>query len=67
MMIKLIDIVSGIIVLGILILFLSKQFFPIEGMDMVYEKKFYFAILYIMLRFVKKYIHTKKLKNGQLS
>lgn len=66
-MIKLIDITSGILVFGILIIFLSKQFFPIEGIEMIYEKKFYLAILYIILRFVRKYLHSKQLKNEQLS
>jgi len=59
-MIKAIDYISyGIIVLLILG-FLSEKFFPIEGLEIFYERKFYLAILYIVLRIYKNFALKRK-------
>ena len=63
-MVKVIDIVCVVLISILLLTFLSQNFFPIEGFETFYQKKFYLAILYVILRLVRTFILKKNQKQG---
>ena len=56
---KAINIVSVAVIVILLLVFLSEKFFPIKGLELFYEKKFYLAIIYLILRVSRIYILRK--------
>ncbi len=56
---KAINIVSGVVIAILLLTFLSENFFPIKGFELVYQKKFYLVIIYLILRISRIYILKK--------
>lgn len=63
-MIKILDITSTVIIAIIIIGFLSQIFFPIEGLELFYEKKFYLAFVYLAIRLSRNYL-IKREQNQQ--
>ena len=49
-MTKILNIISISIIVLLVGLTVSEHFFPIAGFELVYEKKFYLAIIYIAIR-----------------
>ena len=56
---KAINIVSIAVIVILLLAFLSEKCFPIKGLELFYEKKFYLAIIYLILRVSRIYILRK--------
>lgn len=61
-MAKTLNIISTILIVLLLIIFISQKFYPIQGMELVYEKKFYLAIAYIIIRLYRNFILRKEQK-----
>lgn len=57
---KAVDYICYVIIFLIILGFLSEQFFPIEGLEIYYERKYYLAILYILLRIYKNFALKRK-------
>lgn len=61
-MLKALNVVSIVLISVLLITIVSQKFFPIEGLEILYEKKFYLAFAYIILRLVRTFILKKEQK-----
>ena len=59
-MVKTLNTISIIIIAVLLIIFISEKFYPIEGFELIYEKKFYLAIAYIIIRLYRNIIMRKE-------
>lgn len=66
-MIKTLNIVSAILLISLVLLIVSQKFYPISELEIFYEKKFYIAFAYIILRFVRVIFLKKQQQNGNLS
>ena len=60
-MVKILNTASIAILIILLFGFLSQNFFPIEGLELFYEKKFYLAIIYIVMRIFANYYKKKEI------
>ena len=60
-MVKVIDIVCVVLISILLLTFLSQNFFPIEGFETFYQKKFYLAFIYVVLRIFANYYKKKRI------
>jgi len=58
-MVKILNYTSIAILVILLLGFLSENFFPIKGLELFYEKKFYLAIIYIVMRILANYYKKK--------
>lgn len=58
-MTKILNIISISIIVLLVGLTVSEHFFPIAGFELVYEKKFYLAIIYIAIRLRSNYLLKK--------
>lgn len=56
---KILDITSIILILSLLFLLLSEKFFPIMEFELIYQKKFYFAIAYLVIRVYRNFVLNK--------
>lgn len=63
-MVKAINIINVVLISILLLTILSQKFFPIEGLEILYEKKFYLAITYIIMRLVRTFILKKEQKQN---
>lgn len=59
-MVKTLNTISIILVVLLLAIFISEKFYPIEGFELIYEKKFYLAIIYIVMRIFANYYKKKR-------
>lgn len=57
---KVVDYISYVIIFLIILGFLSEKFFPIDGLEIYYERKYYLAIFYILLRIYKNFALKRK-------
>lgn len=57
---KAVDYICYVIIFLIILGFLSEKFYPIAGLEIYYERKFYLAILYILLRIYKNFALKRK-------
>lgn len=60
-MVKILNTASIAILVILLLGFLSQNFFPIDGLELFYEKKFYLAIVYIVMRIFANYYKKKEI------
>lgn len=58
-MTKILNIISISIIVLLVGLTVSQHFYPISGFELVYEKKFYLAIIYIAIRLTSNYLLKK--------
>ena len=65
-MVKTLNIVSVLFLVIILFGFLSERFFPINGLELFYQKKFYFAIGYILIRLYKNFLIRKEVNKDPM-
>ena len=56
---KILDVTSMILIISLLLLFLSEKFFPINGLELIYQKKFYLAIAYLVVRVYRNFVLKK--------
>lgn len=57
---KVVDYICYVIIFLIVLGFLSEKFFPIDGLEIYYQRKYYLAILYILLRIYKNFALKRK-------
>ncbi|WP_322969048.1 hypothetical protein [Faecalibacter sp. LW9] len=58
-MVKTLNTISIGIVIVLLALFISEKFYPIEGFELLYQKKFYLAIAYLVVRVYRNFVLKK--------
>lgn len=63
-MVKTLNTISIGIVIVLLALFISEKFYPIEGFELLYQKKFYLAIAYILIRLYRNIVIRKEQKQN---
>lgn len=57
---KTLNTISIALIVSLLLVVVSQRFYPIEGLELVYEKKFYLAIAYLITRLVRNYLLRKE-------
>ncbi len=61
-MIKTLHSISIVLIISLLLIIVSEKFYPIAGMELIYAKKFYLAIAYLLTRLTRNYLMRKEQK-----
>ena len=64
-MTKTLNTISIVLIIILVLVIISEKFYPITGMELIYAKKFYLAIAYLMTRLARNYFMRKEQINNQ--